>query len=67
VLGSPRHILTSGIFSTASGRHCGRTGSRARWKKSERRAFIESVLPGLIRYHQWWYRQRDPAAPASWY
>lgn len=59
LLGSPRGVATSGIsqppvVAVAAKRVAGAL------KKTERRAFIESVLPALTRYHLWWYQQRDP-------
>jgi len=59
LIGGPRGVATSGIsqppmVAIAAERIAGAL------KKTERRAFIEEVLPPLIRYHLWWYGQRDP-------
>lgn len=32
----------------------------AKLKKAERRSWYQSVFPGLLAYHEWLYRERDP-------
>ena len=56
---SPRGILTSGISQPPMVAIAAERVAAA-LKPSERKAFIAGILPGLVKYHLWWYRQRDP-------
>lgn len=58
-LGSPRGISTSGISQPPVVAMAAERVAASLAKK-DRRAFLEQILPGLIKYHWWWYRQRDP-------
>lgn len=56
---APDHVATSGITQPPMlAEAIVRIGKKL--PKTERRSWYASVYPGLLKYHQWFYNERDP-------